>query len=286
MEIIRLTSKKIKNLKKYELHKDIENTESDLFLYRQNELLKIFKSPNYDYINNKMFVLNKLFYIKDNSDLFEIVWPNSLVKVSGRSNGYTMDFVKSNTNLSRILNSSDVSIEDKIYFLKVIGKILSKIEYDDTLSSVDFHLGDIHEGNFIYDNKTNSIKVVDIDSSYVKGSLAPTSKFLTFNDKLWDFPNKYPLDENDRHIPNHNTTILSFIYMLLNLITGEYSPDMSIKDFCNILNKLNDLGFNKALLDSIYNIYLPKDNMFDYYLLNTITTKLVLKYKEIYNRER
>ena len=68
--------------------------------------------------------------------------------------------------------------------------------------------------------------------------------------------------------------------MLLNLITEEYSPDFSTKVFCNVLNKLNDAGFNTELLDSIYNIYSLSDNYFDYDLLNSIDSKLILKYRE------
>lgn len=280
MDIIRLNSKDIKKLNKYELHSHIENTESILYLYNhKKELLKLFKSNDKDYILNKSFIINKLFYIKDNVDMKELVMPNSLVKVSGLSIGYTMDFISQNTNLSLILNSEKVSIEDKIYFLKKIGKIIEKIELNDTLNKNGFHLGDIHDGNFIYDNKNNMIKGVDLDSAYVRGVVAPSSKYLTFNDKLWDFPKKYPLDENDRHIPNHNTTIISYIYMLLNFISGEYTPNISISRFCNILNDLSSVGFNKELLDAIYNIYLPKDNYLDFELIDTITPELVLKYK-------
>ena len=68
--------------------------------------------------------------------------------------------------------------------------------------------------------------------------------------------------------------------MILNLITDEYSPNMSISYFCKILNVLSDVGFEKELLDSIFNIYLPKDNYLDFNLINSINSKLSLKYRE------
>ena len=43
---------------------------------------------------------------------------------------------------------------------------------------------------------------------------------------------------------------------------------------------LNSVGFNRELLDTIFNIYKKSDNYFDYNLVDTITPKLVLKYKE------
>lgn len=286
MNIIRLTSKDIKQLKKYELHDSIENTESILYLYRKRELLKIFKSTDEDYRLNKNYILNRLFYLKEHINMPELIMPKELVKVSGKNTGFTMEFIKENTNLSLVFNSSKISIEDKLFFLKEIGKIIEKIEANEILRANSFQLGDIHEGNFIFDNKNNMVKAVDLDSSYVDGMNAPNSKFLTFNDKLWDFPNKYPLSSNDRHIPNYNTTILSYIYMLLNMITEEYVPNMSISNFCSHLNMLNDVGFNKELLDSIFAIYLPKENYFDLTLFDTINPKLILKYREIKNAKK
>lgn len=283
MEYLKLSEEKLNKLKPYKLRKGIDNNESKLYLYSLKELLKVFKSNDEHFKSNKLYVLNKLFYIKDHLNLKEFVLPNKLININSLSFGYTMDFIKQNTNLSLILKSKNISIEDKIFFIKKIGNILEKIENNEVLKTINFHLGDIHEGNFIYDNKNNMIKVVDLDSSYVTSIDAPISKFLTFNDKLWDYPIKYPLDENDRHIPNKNTTILSYIFILLNFLTDEYSPNISSKEFLDILNILYYIGFNKELLDSIYNIYSIEDNYFNYELIDTITPNLVLKFKEIKN---
>lgn len=280
MKIIRLSEKDMDKYKKYEIHNDILNTEANLYIYL-DYILKIFKSTDNMILDNKMYILNKLFYIKKYIDIKEIVWPNDLVKVGNIDRGYTMNFIKENSNISLIFKSDKVSMEDKLYFLRCIGKILEKVENDKYLRYINFHLGDIHEGNFIYDNKNNMLRVIDIDSSYVEGSNASRSKYLTFNDKLWDFPNKYPLDNNNRHIPNKNTTIISYVYMILNLITGYYTPDISIKEFYKILNLLNMSDFNKELLDMFINIYKKDDNYFDYDLLNTITESKVNKYKEL-----
>ena len=286
MEIIRITSKDLKKLSKYKLHDSIENTESILYLYKKRELLKIFKSTDEDYRINKNYILNRLFYLQEHINMPELIMPKELVKVSGKNTGFTMEFIKENTNLSLIFKNPKISIEDKLFFLKEIGKIIEKIESNEVLKTNLFQLGDIHEGNFIFDNKNNMVKAVDLDSSYVDGMNAPNSKFLTFNDKLWDFPNKYPLDSNDRHIPNYNTTIISYIYMILNMITEEYVPNMTISDFCSNLNILNDVGLNKELLDSIFAIYLPKENYLDFELVETINPKLILKYREIKNAKK
>lgn len=280
MEIISLTNREIKKLKHYELNENINNKESILYRYNSRELLKVFK--NFINKENKLFILNKLFYLEQYLDVKEFVLPNKIAKC-GRTFGYTMDLVENNTNLAVLLNRNDISLDDKIYFLTRISNLLKKIEKNDVLNENGFHLGDIHEGNFIYDNINNMVRAVDLDSAYVKGMNAPVSKFLTFNDKLWDFPNKYPLDENDRHIPNKNTTILSLLYIVMNFVSEEYSPDMSTTEFCYNINLMAHVGFEKELLDSMFSLYLNKDNSLDFDLIKTINPKLVLKYREIKN---
>ena len=282
MEILKISNDDVKDLKKIDLSDTINNSESNIFIYKRSELLKLFKNTND--IENKFYVLNKLFYIKENLNLDEIVLPNKLVKVDNRPAGYLMDYIKSNTNIGLILQKIGISFEDKKFLLMEIANILKKIENNKTLNKINFHLGDIHEFNFIYDNKENMVRAIDIDSAYVDGSDAPISKFLTYNEKLWDLDTKYPFIEDKlrrltKQIPNKNTTIISYIYMLLNVLTGEYSPDFSGKKFCEILNMLSACGINKELLDSIYNIYLPKDNYINYELVNSITEKQYIDFK-------
>ena len=284
MDIINLSCRGKYNLNKYELHKDIENSESVLYIYNNKELIKIIN--NKDFLNYKLYVINKLCNLKNILDLEELVLPNSLVKHKREVIGYTMDFVKNNTNVGLILNNNKINFIDKKFILKEIANILKKIEDKKILRQLNFYLGDIHEYNFIYDNKEKHLKVIDIDSSYFEGAKAPISKFLTYNDKLWDFNIKYPIDnETKNYVPNKNTTVLSYIYILLNTITGEYIPNISVSEFCRILNMLNAVGINKELLDSIFNIYLPKDNFIDYELIDSITEKQYNKFKELQLRK-
>ena len=280
MKTIYLSDTDISNFKKYELPKHINHNESDLFLFNDIVLLKLFRSTNKQTIMNKLYILNRLFFIKDNIKINNIIMPEKFIKVNDNSFGYTMKFVK-NIDGYNFLNDSNISLNDKIEFLKNIYKIIIDLENNKYLKSINFYLGDIHESNFIYNIKEKTVNAVDIDSVYFDGVNAPNSKFLLFNDKLWDFDKKYPMDENDRHIPNKNTTIISFIYMLLNLITLDYSPNLNTKDFCETLNILYHVGFDKNLCDAIYNIYLPNDNYFDSKYLDLVTPELILKYREL-----
>jgi len=276
MEILKISNKHLSNLEKYKVLDGIHNSESNIFIYKDKELLKLFK--NYYDVQNKFYVLNKLFYIKENLDFKELVLPNKLVRVENEPSGYLMDYIKSNTNIGLILKKDSIAFNDKKFLLMEIANILKKIENNKSLNKINFHLGDIHEYNFIYDNKENMIKAIDIDSSYVEGAEAPVSKFLSYNEKLWFLEEKYPYIRDNirrvaKHIPNKNTTILSFIYILLNILTGEYSPDFCKEKFCETLNMLGSCGICYDLLDSIFNIYFPKDNYIDYELVSSITEK-------------
>ena len=102
MEILRISSRDLKKLEKYYLNEKIENTESDIYIYKK-ELIKIIN--NKDEILNKFYLLNKLFYIKENLDFNELVLPNKLVKILGNPAGYTMNFIKDNTNIGLYLTN-------------------------------------------------------------------------------------------------------------------------------------------------------------------------------------
>ena len=283
MKKIYLTNSELETLKKYKL--SIKHIESDLFLFEDDKLLKLFKSTNKEFIMNKLYILNRLFYIKKHIDIKSIIMPEELVKIDDISFGYTMKFINSIDGYTYLSNNK-ISISDKINFLKGIHYIINEIEDNPLLKSMNFHLGDIHESNFIYNKNKKIVNAVDVDSIYFDGVNTPNSKYLLFNDKLWDFEEKYPMDNEDRHIPNKNTTIISFIYMLLNFITEEYSPNFNKKKFCETLNILYHVGFDKELCDSIYNIYSSDDNYFYSEYLNSITPELVLKYREIKNAKK
>lgn len=286
MKAIILKNSDFKKLKKYKLEKGIFHNESELYYYNSKEILKMFNRTDDENTTNKKVILNSLFSLKENISDERFVMPNATVRLNDISYGYIMNLITNNINLELLLKDNNVPISNKIEILKQVGKIIQYIEHSKEFADIGFHLGDIHDSNFIYDQNDGKVKAIDLDGAYVPSMIAPNSRFLTFNDKLWDdsFHEKYPLDENDRHIPNHNTSVISYVYMLLNNITGEYTPNLSIAAFCDELNLLADAGFKRELLDTFFNIYLPKNNHFDLELIDSITPQKVLKYKE--NKER
>lgn len=283
MKIIKLKDSDINELKEFKI--DLYLNESKLYFYNNDQLLKIFKNSHKEYIINKMYIINKLFYIKKYLDTNNYIMPNNIVRFNGFNSGYTMNYINNSNNLKIIMDSNNISIEDKVYFLKQIAYILLETENNNILKDIGFHLSDIHEGNFIFDNKDKKIKCVDMDSSFINGSLTSNSKFLTYNYKLWDYEKKYPLIEDGIEkgniIPNNNTTILSFYYMFLNLLTNKESYNFSKIGTYKLIEEMKNIGFSNELINALELIYTNKDNYIDKEIIESITPKLILKYRTL-----
>lgn len=117
---------------------------------------------------------------------------------------------------------------------------------------------------------------------YIINSYSSVSKYLTFNSNLYDY-HKYPLDEDDIHIPNKNTIYLSYIYMILNYVSGvNYIQDISLPDYYRYMQRLRDLGLSQELVDIFSNIYSECDNTNPVQLIESIPDNIkIFNYKGI-----
>lgn len=288
MNIFTLNSREFKKLEKYSLNRIITNTESQLFIVdrkikwnHEKQLLKQFYKTSTEYFSNKLYTVNTLIDNRSFLEMDELVLPTDLFALDNKIEGYTMPFIEHNINLSVLLNSPGVSLKNKINMLKRVGTLLQKVS-DIKGMNQSFFLGDIHESNFIFDTEKKIFRAVDLDSCKIGKNNASISRYLTFNSNLWEYPRKYPLDEDDIHISNENTTILSFIYIILNTISGINISKLSIADYYNYLQYLLDHGFNSDVIDDLARIYTKGDNKLDLELLDSIPTdkKHILTYQE------
>lgn len=272
MQVINISNHQFRKMKQYVPYNGIGNMECKLYLLKDKynwinkpKLYKKFNSINGQYFSNKLYVISTLI---DNSELIaipELVMPTQLVSLDGEINGFAMPFIKNNMCASRIM-ISDCSHSEKIECLRQIGKILRKIEKKEI-----FYPTDVHEGNFVYDLDEHMMKMVDMDSVTINQSESHNSKYLTFNPNLWDYPHKYPLNDNDRHIANKNTMYLSYIYMILNYISGCcYMNEIGIDEYYAYMKRLRNLGMDKELVDVFELVYTKGDNVSPLPLLDRI----------------
>lgn len=263
MKVINITKRQLRKMLPLNLSRSIINKEGKLYIhdYKQKyghfqDLLKIYNNQSESYIADKVAVITKLIATFESLDMPELVTPTSLVSLDGEISGFAMPFIEDNTNLALLLNNPKVTLSQKIKLLKEILNILIKVQDSHELDG-KFFLGDIHEANFIWDITEQTVRAVDMDSSYFSGGFISVSKVTTFNYLLEGFPNKYILDdESGKFIPNKDITSVSFIYMLLNVLSGcNDSHRWSYNEFYNYLSFLEKKGLSKELLDIIANLY-------------------------------
>lgn len=280
METLDLTTRQFKKMPKISLPRFIYNTESELYIFNEKEgwnrkkkLLKKYFLTSGEYFSNKLYTINTLIDNKDKLNIDELVFPEKLFVLDNYVSGFTMPFIEKNVNLQIYLNSPYVNFEKKKKILKKIGILIDKLLKLNKKTDLEFFLGDIHESNFIYDINNQMFRVVDLDSCKIGNNNSSVSKYLMFNPSLFAFPDKYPLDKNGIHISNTNTTILSFIYMILNTISKTRIHRLSIEEYYCYIQYLSENGIGKDLIEMFSLIYTHNQNKLDIDFLEEIEPK-------------
>ena len=253
----------------------IANTESKLYktnIFGKEELIKIFyQKDNEEYMKDKIYILDNLITNKDLIDIENLLLPNSLISIDNKIVGYKMDYIKHNLNLATILSNDKISLRIKLILLKKIYTVLDKSLKIKGLEG-KFFLNDIHESNIIYDTQSEIIRIVDMDSSYINNSKIYPTKYFCVNTEMKKHPNKYPIDQKEKlFIPNNNTVLVSYIFMLLNTISEDLSYNWNKETLLEYLNLLNSKEVSYKLTDDLLSIYDDSDNIsFDIDNLNCL----------------
>lgn len=273
MKVMNITNHQFRKMDEYIPNNDIKHMECTLYLLSEknkwNKKYKLFKKFNRvegEYFSSKLYIINELINNRDKIEIPELVYPDSLISVDNEIVGYSMDFIDHNININKLLNSPNFSFEFKINILKEIGMLLEKIKEKGIIT-----LSDIHEGNFIYDLDEKKVRVIDLDSCKIGKNDGSLSKYLTSSPNLRDYPHKYPLNEDDIHIPNLNTTYLSYIYIILNFISGcNYINNLSIDSYYRYLEVLRKKGYSNEFVDILSLVYTKADNISPLHLLDEV----------------
>lgn len=178
------------------------------------------------------------------------------------------------TNLYDILHDETVSPKKKIDLLKKVGKTINRFGNIPNFP-YSIHIGDLHEGNIMV-TKNNKIKIIDTLSCYInESSCEPqASKYLELSNEIH---NSNLLDKYKQGygivIPNRNTDIFCYIYMILNTLASTETIFLSLKDLYNYLGYLEHHKFNKDFLYSVVKLFNREDNINPYEFISTITRK-------------
>lgn len=291
MQIINMSKTKLNSLEPLILPKNVTSTECELFkypYYGKEKLLKKLHRTDGIIFANKLYTIEALNANKDSMPS-NFVLPESLVSINKKIEAFTMKYIKG-INLSVILNNPDITYEEKIHYLKSIGRILEQMQNIRKYTNLNnFYLGDIHEDNFLVERDKQEIYIVDLDSCKIAGNKSFPGRYLT-NSSLIKYNNtKYQTlsqtDDLADYKIDENTDIYRYIIMILNYLYDGRVDRLSLDKFYDFINYLEDIKVNIELIECFNKIVVGGNNINPCNYLDTLTPKQVAGARRLYKKK-
>ena len=267
MKVVNISRKKLDTLDKIYIPSEVTNTESQIYMYKNedNKQKSLFKKLYIDQgeiFSNKLYTVNELIERKDDFDIEELVFPESIISVGGKISGFLIPYIE-NINLQTMLISNKYTFEEKISRLKEIGDILERLKDLRQYTEIKgFYINDLNASNFIINNKTNKLNVVDLDSCKIGNNLAQPSKLLA-SSKVIGNVSKYKKNKNNiggNYVINENTDLFCYVATIIEFLSQVKMSSLSKNNFDNYLEYLKSLGVSLKLLDKLSLIYEKGNN--------------------------
>lgn len=291
MQIINMSKTKLNSLEPLILPKNVTSTECELFkypYYGKEKLLKKLHRTDGIIFANKLYTIEALNANKDSMPS-NFILPESLVSINKKIEAFTMKYIKG-INLSVILNNPDITYEEKIHYLKSIGRILEQMQNIRKYTNLNnFYLGDIHEDNFLVERDKQEIYIVDLDSCKIAGNKSFPGRYLT-NSSLIKYNNtKYQTlsqtDDLADYKIDENTYIYCYIIMILNYLYDGRVDRLSLDKFYDFINYLEDIKVNIELIECFNKIVVGGNNINPCNYLDTLTPKRVAGARRLYKKK-
>lgn len=291
MQIINMSKTKLNSLEPLILPKNVTSTECELFkypYYGKEKLLKKLHRTDGIIFANKLYTIEALNANKDSMPS-NFVLPESLVSINKKIEAFTMKYIKG-INLSVILNNPDITYEEKIHYLKSIGRILEQMQNIRKYTNLNnFYLGDIHEDIFLVERDKQEIYIVDLDSCKIAGNKSFPGRYLT-NSSLIKYNNtKYQTlsqtDDLADYKIDENTDIYCYIIIILNYLYDGRVDRLSLDKFYDFINYLEDIKVNIELIECFNKIVVGGNNINPCNYLDTLTPKQVAGARRLYKKK-
>lgn len=291
MQIINMSKTKLNSLEPLILPKNVTSTECELFkypYYGKEKLLKKLHRTDGIIFANKLYTIGALNANKDSMPS-NFVLPESLVSINKKIEAFTMKYIKG-INLSVILNNPDITYEEKIHYLKSIGRILEQMQNIRKYTNLNnFYLEDIHEDNFLVERDKQEIYIVDLDSCKIAGNKSFPGRYLT-NSSLIKYNNtKYQTlsqtDDLADYKIDENTDIYCYIIIILNYLYDGRVDRLSLDKFYDFINYLEDIKVNIELIECFNKIVVGGNNINPCNYLDTLTPKQVAGARRLYKKK-
>lgn len=291
MQIINMSKTKLNSLEPLILPKNVTSTECELFkypYYGKEKLLKKLHRTDGIIFANKLYTIEALNANKDSMPS-NFILPESLVSINKKIEAFTMKYIKG-INLSVILNNPDITYEEKIHYLKSIGRILEQMQNIRKYTNLNnFYLGDIHEDNFLVERDKQEVYIVDLYSCKIAGNKSFPGRYLT-NSSLIKYNNtKYQTlsqtDDLADYKIDENTDIYCYIIMILNYLYDGRVDRLSLDKFYDFINYLEDIKVNIELIECFNKIVVGGNNINPCNYLDTLTPKQVAGARRLYKKK-
>ena len=292
MKVISIYRKKFRELKQVVLSRNVTNTEAKIldFNYKnQEKILKSLFTLQGDSFANKLYTIEMLDSNKEYLPTSFLI-PDYLCTVSGEVIGFTLPKFNGK-NLSDVLLDNNVDYKEQIYYLKKIGELLNQLQSIRTYTDLkNIYINDLHEANFMVDPNNKELKVIDLDSCKIGHNKVFPSKYLMWK-SLVDYSNKYKKTDDEKNlghiIPDQNSDLYCYIITILNYLLKDNISKYKAECFYEYLNYLNNIGFDKELLDIFEKILCNCDNENPMNYLETITeTQLCRARKNVFEQTK
>jgi hypothetical protein len=286
-----MSKTKLNSLEPLVLPKNVTSTECELFkypYYGKEKLLKKLHRTDGIIFANKLYTIEALNANKDSMPS-NFILPESLVSINKKIEAFTMKYIKG-INLSVILNNPDITYEEKIHYLKSIGRILEQMQNIRKYTNLNnFYLGDIHEDNFLVERDKQEVYIVDLDSCKIAGNKSFPGRYLT-NSSLIKYNNtKYQTlsqtDDLADYKIDENTDIYCYIIMILNYLYDGRVDRLSLDKFYDFINYLEDIKVNIELIECFNKIVVGGNNINPCNYLDTLTPKQVAGARRLYKKK-
>lgn len=264
MKIVDLSKSEFEELDRFYPGVGIPNSESNIYYYDDNRLLKYFNLRGIS-LKDKIDTVKYLDSDVRKLNIKEFELPQELVSIDNDVVAILLNRIDNSENLGLIFNDVNVSLEEKINYLKKIGEVLAKVQNED----VKFNFCDLHPYNILVDcNK--DIHIIDMDGIYLEGHQARAAYYLDINDAVDEVPLKYPRNVFGIAYSNDNTDLLSYNLMILNVIANTRMQYKSRDEYYDYLDYLSLIGYSGDLMDSFDKLYRETDNVNPYLYLDQI----------------
>ena len=285
VNVITISKKKFETLEPLKLSRGVFNTEAEIydFPYRgQIKVLKRLFHQSGEVFANKLYTLEMLDaykeYLPDNFCV-----PDSLISVNGSIEGFTIP-KKEGSTLVSLLKDLSVDSTEQIHYLKKVGSILQHLHVIRKYTPLnDFYLNDIHDSNFIVNPNNRELTVIDLDSCKIKNNEAFPSRYLTPYSLLNNVKSKYKINQDGTLgyvTADEQSDLYCYVMMILNYLYGENIDSVSIDEFYEYLNYLEDIGVNQELVDNFGRVVINKPNENPVNYLDTLTRENVFRAKK------